>query len=125
MRCIEARDCRRGAPQRYSRSPEERALTMNDASLLTRRVVVEGRVQGVGYRHFARSAALRLGVAGWARNRDDGSVEALLYGPADAVDALIAELRRGPPGARVLSLEVVETNETEVGPSPFEVRATR
>ena len=98
---------------------------MNDANLLTRRIVVAGRVQGVGFRDFARSAALRLGVAGWVRNRGDGSVEALLSGRAEAVDALIAELRRGPPGARVLSLEVVEIDETEVGPQPFEVRATR
>ncbi len=98
---------------------------MNGANTLTRRVVVEGRVQGVGYRYFARTAALRLGVAGWVRNRADGSVEALLSGPADAVEALIAALRRGPPGARVLSVELVEKDELEVAPPVFEVRATR
>jgi acylphosphatase len=98
---------------------------MNGANTLTRRVVVEGRVQGVGYRYFARTAALRLGVAGWVCNRDDGSVEALLFGPAEAVDALIAELRRGPPGAKVLSVELVEKDESEVAPPVFEVRATR
>ncbi len=98
---------------------------MNGANTLRRRVVVEGRVQGVGYRYFARTAALRLGVAGWVRNRADGSVEALLSGPADAVEALIAALRRGPPGARVLSVGLVEKDESEVAPPVFEVRATR
>ena len=54
---------------------------MSEKRTLTRRVVVEGRVQGVGYRDFTRRAAERLGVAGWVRNRRDGAVEALLSGP--------------------------------------------
>ena len=98
---------------------------MSEKRTLTRRVVVEGRVQGVGYRDFTCRAAERLGVAGWVRNRRDGAVEALLAGPADAVEALIAELRRGPLGASVLSLTLVEANETEITPPVFEVRATR
>lgn len=98
---------------------------MNDANVQMRRIVVEGRVQGVGYRYFVRSAALRLGVAGWVRNRADGSVEALLSGSPEAIEALIAELRRGPPGASVLSLRMVEADETELAPPVFEVRATR
>ena len=98
---------------------------MKDANLPMRRIVIEGRVQGVGYRYFARGAALRLGVAGWVRNRADGSVEALLSGPTEAVEALIAELRRGPPGASVVSLTLVEADEREVAPPRFEVRATR
>jgi acylphosphatase len=97
---------------------------MSDENRVTRSVVVEGRVQGVGYRDFARRAAERLGVAGWVRNRRDGAVEALLAGPADAVEALIAELRRGPPGASVLRLQVVEAAETQTPPHRFEVRAT-
>jgi acylphosphatase len=97
---------------------------MNEANPPTRRIVIEGRVQGVGYRYFARSAALRLGVAGWVRNRGDGSVEALLSGPAEAVEALIAELERGPRGATVLRIEVVEAAAMEITPRTFEVRAT-
>lgn len=97
---------------------------MSDENVLIRRVVIEGRVQGIGYRYFARSAARRLGVAGWVRNRSDGSVEALLSGPADAVEALIAELRRGPPGAMVLRFRLAETAETELAPPVFEVRST-
>ncbi len=56
----------------------------------------KGYVQGVGYRQFARRAALRLGLSGWVRNRADGTVEALISGPPDAVEAMLAELRRGP-----------------------------
>ncbi len=73
---------------------------------LTRRVIVEGFVQGVGYRHFAWRTARRLGISGWVRNREDRTVEALVSGPPDAVEAMLAELRRGPPGARVRNLRL-------------------
>ena len=66
-----------------------------------RHVVVRGRVQGVGYRAFVEDEAVGLGLAGWVRNRRDGTVEALLSGPAVAVEAVIAACRRGPHGARV------------------------
>lgn len=65
------------------------------------RVRVEGIVQGVYYRASTRHMARELGVRGWVRNQRDGSVEALLQGPADAVDALVDWCRHGPPGARV------------------------
>jgi acylphosphatase len=97
---------------------------MSDENRVTRRVIAEGRVQGVGYRDFARRAAERLGVAGWVRNRRDGAVEALLAGSTEAVEALIAELRRGPPGASVTRLRTLEAEESERPPQRFEVRAT-
>jgi acylphosphatase len=62
---------------------------------------IEGRVQGVGYRDWMRREASRLGLAGWVRNRRDGSVEALVAGPAPAVQELLLACRRGPPLARV------------------------
>jgi acylphosphatase len=74
--------------------------------MIERHLIVSGRVQGVGYRDAMGDAAARLGVAGWVRNRRDGTVEALLRGPADGVEALIAWARRGPPLANVAAVEV-------------------
>ncbi len=68
---------------------------------VTRRIVIEGRVQGVGFRWSLTEKAGELGLDGWVRNRSDGSVEALVSGPAEAVDALTAWAHRGPPHARV------------------------
>lgn len=68
---------------------------------VTRRVVIRGRVQGVGFRAWTEHVALRLGLDGWVRNRLDGSVEAVFAGPADAVGAMIEACRRGPGGSGV------------------------
>ena len=68
---------------------------------LSRRFHIHGRVQGVGFRWSLHAKASELGLAGWVRNRSDGSVEALAAGPAPALDGLIAWARRGPPAARV------------------------
>lgn len=65
------------------------------------RFIVEGRVQGVHYRASARAQAVALGLRGHALNRGDGTVEVVAAGPADALDALAAWLREGPPAARV------------------------
>lgn len=70
-------------------------------SRVTRQLRIWGRVQGVGYRDALRGAALARGVDGWVRNRRDGSVEAVLQGSAEAVEAVVAWARRGPPAARV------------------------
>jgi acylphosphatase len=85
---------------------------MTETGAILRRVVVEGYVQGVGYREFTRRAALRLGVSGWVRNRSDGAVEALICGPPMAVEALVAEMRSGPRFAEVENLSVTEQDET-------------
>jgi acylphosphatase len=70
-----------------------------------RLVLIRGRVQGVGYRVWTECAALEQGLQGWVRNRRDGAVEALLVGEADAVDAMIALCRQGPPGSRVDAID--------------------
>jgi acylphosphatase len=81
---------------------------MPEDNNLVRRVIVEGFVQGVGYRDFVRRAALRIGVSGWVRNRADGSVDALVVGAPAHIEALLAEMRRGPRGAMVTSLKLAE-----------------
>ena len=68
-----------------------------------RYVVIRGRVQGVGYRAWAEYTALGRGLQGWARNRRDGTVEALFAGPPDVVAAMIAACKEGPRGSLVES----------------------
>lgn len=97
---------------------------MPDNANLVRRGIVEGIVQGVGYRHFVRRAALRLGVSGWVRNRADGSVEALVAGPPAEVEMLLAEMRRGPPGATVTNLRLADPSAGEVAAGPFVILPT-
>ena len=75
---------------------------------------IRGLVQGIGYRNALLREATRLGLSGWVRNRSDGSVEALVAGPAPALDELIAWARRGPPAARVGEVS------WEAAPAPVE-----
>jgi acylphosphatase len=65
------------------------------------RVVIRGRVQGIGYRAWTEITALEQGLEGWVRNCRDSSVEALFAGPKEVVLAMIELCRQGPPGARV------------------------
>ncbi len=67
----------------------------------TVRVRIEGRVQGVWFRAWTADEARSRGLAGWVRNRIDGSVEAVFAGPADAVEEMIRLCHQGPPAARV------------------------
>jgi acylphosphatase len=84
---------------------------------------VHGRVQGVFYRASAQAQAEALGLAGWVRNRRDGTVELVAEGPAGAVDALVRWLGQGPPAARVDAVDVEE--DAPVGLAPgFQVRPT-
>ena len=82
---------------------------------------IRGRVQGVGFRMYLQREAQRHGVGGWVRNRTNGSVEAVVQGPDEAVRAVIEWARQGPPSARVTDLEVTDA-EGEF--SAFEQRPT-
>jgi len=79
-----------------------------------------GRVQGVWFRESMRQEAERLGVTGWVCNRPDGSVEAVIQGSTEAVNALLAWTKTGPPMAQV---ERVIVSDTRGSFSHFEKRA--
>ena len=70
------------------------------------RVIIEGRVQGVFFRHHTQETAFRFGVKGWVKNRRDGSVEAVFEGDRERVDQIIQWCRRGPSEARVKNVSV-------------------
>lgn len=74
--------------------------------MIARLLVIRGRVQGVGYRYAMVEVANTFRVAGWVRNRRDGTVEAFAQGDPAAVEAVIAWCRRGPPAARVEDVAV-------------------
>jgi len=78
------------------------------------RLTITGKVQGIGYRDFVERQAKAMSVAGWVRNRRDGSVEAVIVGPASSVETIIAACRRGPPAAAVKEVRIAEHS----GPLP-------
>ena len=84
------------------------------------RVNIRGRVQGVFFRAEARARAESLGVAGWIRNADDGSVEAVFEGEDQQVESLLDWCRRGPAGALVEEVQAVR--EAPAGEAGFQVR---
>ena len=83
---------------------------------------IYGKVQGVGYRIWARSEAAGLGLVGWVRNERDGSVTAWLAGADAAVSAMIERLWRGPAGASISRIDVEEI-ETWTAPGDFRIVA--
>ena len=94
---------------------------MSNAHEVVLRLEIRGVVQGVGYRWSMVQEARHLALGGWVRNRRDGSVEAVVAGPAAAVDKIVRWAHRGPRGAQVASVEVF-ASEGEF--SLFEQRPT-
>jgi len=79
-----------------------------------RRIVhvrIRGRVQGVGFRAWTQHQAELHGLEGWARNRRDGSVEAVFAGPPEAVEAMLKICRQGPRGSRVEDVDARDEGE--------------
>jgi acylphosphatase len=84
------------------------------------RLLVRGRVQGIGFRWFVRVHARRLQLSGWVANRPDGTVELAAAGEQEKLDELKRQIRRGPDGAHVTSLdELAPLDDHEF---PFSVR---
>lgn len=88
------------------------------------RLIVSGRVQGVWYRGWTVQTATGLDLAGWVRNRADGTVEAVAAGPVAAVQELVRACHDGPPAARVDGVAVRPTPDPGDLPRPFEQRPT-
>jgi acylphosphatase len=86
------------------------------------RLIIEGRVQGVGFRAWMTDIANRAGVDGWVRNCRDGTVEALVAGSPEAVEQVVAKTREGPPMSRVTRVRE-EPGDDTVGPG-FDAVAT-
>jgi acylphosphatase len=86
---------------------------MSEKTTEARRFLVRGRVQGVGFRWFVEREAHMLGIAGWVRNKSDGSVEVLAIGSRDQLLGLRSRLRQGPRAARVDDVE-----ESQAKPVP-------
>lgn len=93
----------------------------DETGLTTRHLRIRGRVQGVGFRMYLQREAERHGVAGWVRNRNDGSVEAIIHGVGAAVQKVIDWAHRGPSHASVTAVEVTEAEGAYSG---FEQRPT-
>ncbi len=89
---------------------------------MRRLYLVEGEVQGVGFRYFARREAVRLGLAGWVRNLPDGRVEALAVGAGAALEQFEAALNRGPSMAEVTYVRLLESSDELDSPTSFEIR---
>lgn len=85
-------------------------------------MLVRGFVQGVGFRYWAADAARTRGVAGWVRNCADGTVEAVFEGEPEAVEGMVRWCERGPRGAEVTAIDVVD--EPPEGLQRFEIRGS-
>lgn len=89
---------------------------------IAKRLLVHGRVQGVGFRYATSQEAKRLGLAGWVRNRQDGTVEILVEGEADTVDEMVDWASHGPEAAEVTRLDIHGATPENI--EMFEERAT-
>ncbi len=87
-------------------------------------LLISGRVQGVGYRATFAQLAVRLGLHGWVRNRQDGSVEACVQGSIEAIDAVVDWAKRGPPAARVHDVIVTPAQDAAEDFSSFRILPT-
>ena len=91
-------------------------------TMTTKKLTIHGRVQGVAYRAWLSQEAVKKDIHGWVKNRSDGTVEALLHGPDNEVEALIEASRNGPPIAEVTKVEIDDVDFG--GPALFEIHPT-
>lgn len=90
---------------------------------MVKHVIISGRVQGVGFRHFVRKNAKKLGIKGWVKNRNDGKVEAVFAGAENDVRQMIELSKKGPVSSYVKDVAESAPEMNEEDFSSFEVRA--
>ena len=83
------------------------------AGMQTKQLIISGRVQGVGFRNYLAHKARQFHVTGWVRNRNDGSVEAVIQGTPENIAAMIVRAHRGPPQSAVGGVTVSEGAGTD------------
>jgi acylphosphatase len=93
--------------------------------ILAHRLRIYGRVQGVGFRAFVYREAKLAGCDGWVRNRTDGTVEAVLWGNEETIDALLMRIEEGPRWGRVDRVEITIESGAGERPAGFEIRSDR
>lgn len=81
--------------------------------MLQYRIIVDGRVQGVGFRYFVQMEADKRKLAGWVKNRDDGRVEILAEGPENALQSFVEAVKNGNPFSKVTDISVTESRSLE------------
>jgi acylphosphatase len=99
-------------------------VTDEAAEKRTIRLIIRGRVHGVGFRAFVADEARRRGVAGWVRNRRDGTVEAVVAGTTAAVEEVVEACRKGPRSAWVSGVEIEEPAANPPSGTGFSVLPT-
>ncbi len=95
-----------------------------DPDLFAFRVGITGKVQGVSYRAWTRYQAVQLGLTGWVRNEDDGSVSALIVGTSRSTSIMLARFRDGPPGSKVSAVDP-QPMALDRAPDGFVIMRTR
>ena len=90
-----------------------------------KRLIIEGRVQGVGYRASLAEEAIALGLHGWVRNRRDGSVEACVDGEVTAIEAIIRWAKHGPPAAQVSNVTIEDVGAQASSEGIFKILPTQ
>jgi len=94
-------------------------------SKMVKRLMIEGRVQGVGYRVSFADKAVALGLSGWVRNRRDGAVEACIDGEVAAIEAIVAWARQGPSGASVHHVAIEDAGDPASVDGAFKILPTQ
>ena len=92
---------------------------------MAKRLLIAGKVQGVGYRMSFAQTASALGLGGWVRNLHDGSVEACVHGSDDLIATMVGWARRGPPAAQVTNVSIFDSDEQVPEHQQFDILPTR